>query len=321
MLNSILIGIRLVCLPFFFLNASLDAVSSEKEIELWEADSYDENSRLQETIAQNFLNLLEDQFKFTQETPLLLDIGCGNGRITNTVFNTFPGVQILGIDSSTDMIRFANNHFENPKMTFCVDRAEELSTIQSGSIDAITSFSCLHWVLDQQSAFQKMYQSLKPSGWIGLMFAAETGFDDPIDHAFAQAIQEAPWNNYFQESTVQADWNLSKPENIKKQLEEIGFQIVSMGIQNFDYYFESPLIFQNWILACAQQLKVLPPDLQLSCAKRIAELYLKSTSDRQPSNHQCIYQVDAFMLMAIKPDYVNSHPHSAETSILKQKDQ
>ncbi len=293
--------VRAACLSVLLSGVSLNAVTTDEDMDLWKAESYDENSRLQQTIAQNFLDLLRKQFKFTKPDPLLLDIGCGNGRITSSILDTYKGIRILGVDASADMIGFASKHFGSDQMAFYVDRAEELRTISSETIDAITSFSCLHWVFDQKSSFQRMHDVLKPCGWIGLMFAAETGFDDPIDHAFAQALQEEPWQGFFKEPTTQADWNITKPETIKKQLEEIGFQIVSMDVQNFDYYFESLLIFENWILACAQQLKILPPDLQLSCAKRIAELYLKATSHRQPLNQQCIYQVDAFMLMAIKP--------------------
>ena len=38
-----------------------------------------------------------------------------------------------------------------------------------------------------------MHKALKPEGWVGLMFAAQTGVDDPLDHAYAQAVHEDPW--------------------------------------------------------------------------------------------------------------------------------
>lgn len=270
-------------------------------MDLWKAECYDENSRLQQTIAQNFLNLLQKEFSL-QPNAFLLDIGSGNGRITASILNSYANIQILGVDASADMVNFANNHFGNSHVTFCVDRAEELKTIQSNSIDAITSFSCLHWVFDHKSAFQRMYDALKPAGWLGCMFAAETGFDDPLDHALAQAMQEKPWVDYFKDPIAQVGWNIVKPKNVKKQLEEIGFQIVLMDVQNFDYYFENSTSFENWILACAQQLKLLPLELQRSCAARIAELYLNASSEKQPLNGRCIYQVDSFMLMAVKPE-------------------
>lgn len=287
---------------FCVFNNYLNA-NSKIDMDLWKAECYDENSRLQQTIAQNFLSLLQNQFSL-QPNAFLLDIGCGNGRITSSILNNYAEIRILGVDASADMINFANNHFGNSQVKFCVDKAEELNTIQSESIDAITSFSCLHWVFDHKGAFQRMYDVLKPAGWLGCMFAAETGFDDPIDYAFAQAMQEEPWRDYFKEPVAQVGWNIAQPKNIKKQLEEVGFQVVLLDVQNFDYYFESSVAFENWILASAQQLKLLPLEFQRSCAARIAELYLKATSERQPLNGQCIYQVDAFMLMAVKPDKI-----------------
>lgn len=282
-----------------FLNAS----NLEVDMDLWKAECYDENSRLQQTIAQNFLNLLKNQFSL-QPDAFLLDLGCGNGRITTSILNSFDSIRILGIDASADMISFANNHFGNSQVMFSVDNVEKLKTIQSNSVDAITSFSCLHWVFDHESAFQRMYDVLKPMGWLGCMFAAETGFDDPLDGAFAQAMEEKPWADYFKAPVAEVGWNIVQPESTKKQLERIGFQVVLMDVQNFNYYFQNSKAFENWILACAQQLKLLPNELQKSCAARIANLYLEATSEQQPSNSQCIYQVDAFMLMAVKPDRV-----------------
>lgn len=50
----------------------------------------------------------------------------------------------------------------------------------------------------------------------------------------------------------------------------------------------------------AQQLKLLPSELQMSCAERIVSLYLDRTSHHQPQSQQCIYLVDTFRVCAIK---------------------
>ncbi|MCB1112677.1 MAG: methyltransferase domain-containing protein [Chlamydiales bacterium] len=288
----------------------LDANQEEGYMDLWEAESYDENTQLQYAIASNFLTLLQEKYSLSSNA-IVLDIGCGNGRITSSILEKYPHVQILGIDSSVDMIRFASQHFANGQMQFVVDRAEELKTVQPQSVDAIMSFSCLHWVMDQKSAYQSMYKALKPEGWMGLMFAAQTESDDPLDHAYAQAIHEDPWQEYFFCDTTEVDWNFAKPEQIERELKESGFEVIYIGTQDFEHQFENVDRFKNWVLACAQQLKLLPVELRESCAERIASLYLQATNF-QPKSGECIYRFDPFMVIAKK-----SRPANCEPILLK----
>lgn len=270
------------------------------DLKLWEADCYDENSRLQQVIANNFLDILVQKFSIDKADALLLDIGCGTGRVSQFVLDRFPGIHLIGVDNSKEMIEYANDHFAGEKISFDVDHAEKLNCISTNSVDAITSFSCLHWVHNQRTAFYAMNRVLKPGGWIGLMFAVETDFDDPVDRAFAQAINEDPWKDYFQTSKSELNWNLTKPDQIKSQLEELRFQIDFVGVQFFDYPFKNFQAFQDWILGCFQQLKVLPADLQKTCARRIAELYLEATSQPLSTESTCFYRVEAFMVIAKK---------------------
>lgn len=267
---------------------------------LWKADLYDENSRLQQTIAANFLAILKK--KFPEFKGHLLDIGCGTGRITPLILKYFPEVSIVGIDASKEMIDFAQQHFADSRTNFIWDRAEELKRIDTNSVDAIVSFSCLHWVHDLPAAFRAIHRVLKPGGWIGLMFAAETGIEDQIDNAYAQAMQEAPWKAYFVDSPKEVGWSIIEPQFAKAELEKLGFEVVFMDMQNFDFPFKDVSALESWILACSQQLKLLPLDLQTSCSRRIAELYLQATASDQPPKPACIYKVDAFMLIAQKPE-------------------
>jgi len=263
---------------------------------LWEADYYDENSKLQREIAQKFLDFLQKkEFPFQGH---LLDIGCGTGRITSDIQSKFPGIRITGIDASKEMIEFANRTFAKAKVAFYQDRAEELKVIPPNSMDAVVSFSCLHWVHDLETAFQAMNRVLKPGGWVGAVFCADTGIDDPSDEAEAQAFQEEPWRDYFKDLKQEVQWNIVKPEIIRSQLAKAGFEIHFMGTLPFDFVFEDVAAFERWILGCFIQLKQLPPDLQLSCAGRIAQLYLEASDNFQPKAPHCIYRVNPFMFIA-----------------------
>ena len=114
-------------------------------------------------------------------------------------------------------------------------------------------------------------------------------------------FKKNPWKPFFTDIQPEVNWNLVEPIYVKSRLVELGLQVVWMEAQNYDYVFQDFNAFRTWILACFQQLKLLPEELQSSCAHRIASLYLESTNHWQPKGNECIYRVDALMLFGIKP--------------------
>ncbi len=270
-------------------------------VSLWNADTYDVHSKLQQTSAERFLKLLKNRFDL-KKNGSLLDIGSGTGRTSQLIFNDFPEIYLTGVDASKEMVDFANRHFRNSRMSFFQDRAEELKTIAEESFDAAVSFFCLHWVKDQKAAFESIFRVLKPGGWVGLIFAAETGWDDPIDKAYDRALSEEPWKGFFKKNAPQdVGWYCQEVKAVREQLEQCGFEVVFQGAQNADYFFENRKAFEAWIHATSQQLKLLPLDLQSTCASRIAEIYLELTSDCQKSGSECLYHIEGCMWMAVKP--------------------
>jgi trans-aconitate 2-methyltransferase len=51
----------------------------------------------------------------------VIDIGCGDGKVTAAIASTMPNGTVTGIDSSPEMIGFAQQHFPktcHPNLTF-----------------------------------------------------------------------------------------------------------------------------------------------------------------------------------------------------------
>ena len=77
----------------------------------------------------------------------ILDIGCGDGRITAHLAGLVPNGCVLGIDLSPEMIRFAAGKYaDHPNLSFQVGDASELHFNEQ--FDLVVSFACLHWVED-----------------------------------------------------------------------------------------------------------------------------------------------------------------------------
>src|SRR6266478_2732075 len=72
----------------------------------WNAAEYYRRSSLQEAMAQEVLALLD-----LEGSERILDVGCGDGKITAQIASRAPRGSVVGVDPSRDMIRFAQSRF------------------------------------------------------------------------------------------------------------------------------------------------------------------------------------------------------------------
>ena len=72
----------------------------------WNAPGYARIDALQEAMAAEVLALLD-----LKGYERVLDLGCGNGKVTAEIAARVPEGTVVGIDSSAEMIAFASAHF------------------------------------------------------------------------------------------------------------------------------------------------------------------------------------------------------------------
>ena len=72
----------------------------------WNPDHYNRNSAAQEKWASELLAKL--RLKGDEQ---ILDIGCGDGKVTAEVARSVPRGKVVGLDSSIEMIDFARKNF------------------------------------------------------------------------------------------------------------------------------------------------------------------------------------------------------------------
>jgi trans-aconitate 2-methyltransferase len=83
-------------------------------------------------------------------TERVLDVGCGNGKVTAEIASHLPQGAVLGVDSSADMIAFALSHFGpalRPNLRFQTADARRLPFREE--FDLVVSFNALHWIREQ----------------------------------------------------------------------------------------------------------------------------------------------------------------------------
>jgi SAM-dependent methyltransferase len=127
-----------------------------------DAHHYNENSSVQSAEANYLLNKLNLNLK----DKTLLDVGCGDGKISNFM-HTF-GAKVTGIDASEEMIDFARHNFAG--CSFKHLAAENLLNVCE-TYSVITSFNCLHWIKDLNQALIGIRKVLEAGGaFLGLIY-------------------------------------------------------------------------------------------------------------------------------------------------------
>lgn len=95
----------------------------------------------------------------------VLDIGCGPGNSTNQLALFFPDADILGIDSSKDMLQNAARTYPSLRFRKCVvpDEIDRLD-----SFDLIFSNACLHWIPNHRELLPGLMEKLNKGGMLAV---------------------------------------------------------------------------------------------------------------------------------------------------------
>jgi trans-aconitate 2-methyltransferase len=126
----------------------------------WQGADYARHSSLQEARAEEVLSRL-----VLHGDEQVLDVGCGDGRLSARIAALLPSGTVLGVDASADMVAFARSKFagsEWPNLRFEVADARRLGWQQR--FDLLVSFNALHWVPQQADALRGIRAALKPDG-------------------------------------------------------------------------------------------------------------------------------------------------------------
>ncbi len=131
----------------------------------------------------------------------MLDIGCGDGKITAELARCLPKGRAVGVDSSEKMIDLAKTAFpqkDYPNLSFQVMDARKL-TFKS-EFDVVFSNAALHWIVDQKTVLAGVQRSLKPGGRLLFQMAGKGNAKDILS-LINELMTVEPWKKFFQGMT------------------------------------------------------------------------------------------------------------------------
>jgi trans-aconitate 2-methyltransferase len=158
----------------------------------WNATAYNHISTLQEVMAEEEIRRL----KLTG-TERVLDVGCGDGKVTAEIADLVPRGSVVGVDPSRNMIDFAAGHFgppQHPNLRFETGDARRLP--YRAEFNLVVSFNALHWVPEQEDALRSIQAALLPGGQALLrMVPREKGWS--IEYIIEEVRVRPRWAGFF----------------------------------------------------------------------------------------------------------------------------
>ena len=137
-------------------------------------ESADEVDAYSSAAAQRYLDAIDTTLvdhiaRLGVVSGRLLDVGCGPGNIALKIARRWPGVQVVGVDFSQNMILAARAAAASQQLTaraeFLAGDAKKLP-FPDGALDFVLSNSVLHHLHDPLGMLDEMARVVKPGGLV-----------------------------------------------------------------------------------------------------------------------------------------------------------
>ena len=233
----------------------------------WNAEAYARVSALQKWLAEKSLAGLT-----LRGDERVLDLGCGDGKISAEIATQLPRGSVLGVDASHDMIDFAARTFPSaacPNLTFRVADAAQLAFVDA--FDLVVSFNCLHWVRDQAGALRSIRAALAPQGRTHLRFVAR-GARRALEDVIEETRGAPEWAVYFRD--YRTPYVHCTADEYRALAAASGLRVDSLDVQQEAWDFQSRVAFARFAEATfVEWTRCLPADRRTEFITDVLDRY------------------------------------------------
>jgi trans-aconitate 2-methyltransferase len=244
------------------------AMTQKSENYSWDATDYAKNSSNQFEWAKELIPKLK-----LQGNECLLDIGCGDGKVTALLSTYLPHGQVVGVDSSQEMILLARRshpQIRYPNLSFLKMDARELTF--KGEFDVAFSNATLHWIIEHRLVLEGVYNSLDTNGRLLFQMAGK-GSAQEVIAVIQEMISEDCCKPYFKNFTF--PYGFYGPEEYAKWLKDAGFKPERVELIPKDMKLKGKEGLAGWIRTTWLPFtERVPASLRASFINDIAERYI-----------------------------------------------
>lgn len=225
----------------------------------WDAETYDAVSDPQFEWGVEVLERLE-----LGGEEVVLDAGCGSGRVTAELERRLPRGRVVAVDGSEAMIAKARERLGDG-VTYLVADLAELEVEEP--VDVVFSTATFHWIVDHAGLFERLRAALRPGGRL----VAQCGGEGNVA-AYAEAIAAAAARPEFAThfGGMEGMWNFAAPEETERRLRDAGFSEARCWLEPKPVVPERPFDFA-YTVTLGPHLARLPEDLRRPFAEAVLE--------------------------------------------------
>jgi trans-aconitate 2-methyltransferase len=174
----------------------------------------------------------------------ILDVGCGDGKVTAELAQAVPQGSVVGIDNAPEMIRFAADKFSGPlsaNLQFQVMDARQMRFSQP--FDLVVSNAALHWVDDHSAFLQGAAAGLRNGGRLVVSCGGQ-GNAQKVFIALRGTIRLPRWRGWFRQ--LATPYFFYRTAEYKHWLPRCGFAPATIQLTAMDACHENPTAFAAW---------------------------------------------------------------------------
>ncbi len=223
----------------------------------WDAAEYDRVSDVQLAWALEQLERVE-----LAGDEVVLDAGCGPGRVTALLADRVPRGRVYGVDVAPSMVEHARRALGNRAVLSCQDLVE-LSLPEP--VDLVFSNATFHWIPDHDALFGALHRALKPGGRL-VAQCGGLGNIDRFRRLAEDVAAEEEYRAYF--AGWRRPWNYAGDDETAARLQRAGFEDVSCWLEPKDVTPLDPSAFVRTV-CLVRHLDPLPDQLRGPFVERV----------------------------------------------------
>jgi trans-aconitate methyltransferase len=234
----------------------------------WNAADYAANSAAQQIWARELITQLR-----LRGDERVLDVGCGDGKVTAELARAVPKGSVSGIDASPEMIRFARKTFppgKHPNLEFQVMDARHIRLARR--FDIIFSSSVLHWVDDHPAFLRSAAACLRPGGRLVVSCGGKGNAQD-VFVALRPEMRLKQWCKFFRK--MPKPYFFHSPADYEKWLQRFGFKTHSVKLSPKEAVYQGCDRFAAWFRTTwLPYTQRVPEDLREEFIAGVVDRYL-----------------------------------------------
>ena len=226
----------------------------------WDARTYDVLSTPQQAWASDVLARLHR----IPRDATVLDVGCGTGRVSESLLALVPRGSVLAIDASEDVMTLARSRLGDRAQMWCQDVLD-----LAEAVDVIISTAALHWVSDYDRMWGRLALACARAG------SAKSAVWRPGQHRSCPRAHRQGRPGRFPRAGGLVSLGVREPAGGRAALRTAGFSSVRCWLEDRPTYpedigpFVRTSILEAHLAACPEKggMRSSPPSWA-ACARR-----------------------------------------------------